>query len=449
MKKHFIKSVLSLFLALLTVTPAFADAVSPLTTEQLDFFNLNGINYYTPTASKLGAVGCYIGDITIIGGTVAEKIWTGLTTFMTPEQAAGVMGNMASESGFNPVRHETSKLNAHPGYDIVNGTDVSYGIGLIQWSYGRRVRLMQYVQNTAPHLMQYFLNPEEYGRLGGEAFLQKAGEGVTNQLIQIELQFLKEELTNTASYKGIFNTTSVYDATKFFLEHIEIPKNPYIGAHMGRVTAAEAYYQQYSGTTIVNTSTGSNGTTVSCGASGTFQDLVLRYAWPQYHSPIYVDRMPDYAKIVASRSASGKYVGGSYNGIAGIDCGGFVTTLMQESGFAPNYNSGKGNAASQEQWVKSNGWVLLNGSESSVINTSVLQPGDVAFSGPVNAASHTFVYVGSIAGFGSNIASASANGNGSNNYARAPMAGKESLTYSEYNNPNSTPVRWYRKAESI
>ena len=84
----------------------------------------------------------------------------------------------------------------------------------------------------------------------------------------------------------------------------------------------------------------------------------------------------------------------------------------------------------------------LNGSENSVDNTSVLQPGDVAFSGPANAASHTFVYVGNIAGFRSNIASASANGTG--NYARAPMAGKESLTYSD-----STPVRWYRKAESI
>lgn len=432
--------IISCLVLVLSPTHIYA-AQSTLDDSTLNFMGLNGIYYYNPLGRSTHTSGCYIGDITIIGGTVAEKIWTGLTTFMTPEQAAGVMGNMGNESGFNPVRHETSKLNEHPGYDIINGTDVSYGIGLIQWSYGRRVRLMQYIQSSAPHLLQYFLEPETYGRIGGEAFLQKAGEGVTNQLIQIELQFLREELTNTPSYKGIFNTTSVYDATKFFLEHVEIPQNPYISAHMGRVTSAEAYYRTYSGATFIDTST-SGSLTVNCGAGGSFQDLVLRYAWPQYHKAVYTSRMPDYAEAVARRLSSGKYVGGDYHGIDGIDCGGFVTTLMQDSGFAPNYNSGKGNASTQEQWVKNNGWMLLNGSTSSVIDTSILQPGDVAFSGPANAASHTFVYVGNIAGFGSNIASASIDG-------RAPMAGAESLTYSDYDDPNSAPVRWYRKAESI
>ena len=90
--------------------------IHALTNAQWDFFNANGIYYYDPQGG--GFTGCYVGDITVQGSTAAEKIWTGLTTFLTDEQAAGVMGNMVSESGFNPVRHEMSKLNEYKSYCV-------------------------------------------------------------------------------------------------------------------------------------------------------------------------------------------------------------------------------------------------------------------------------------------------------------------------------------------
>jgi hypothetical protein len=141
--------------------------------------------------------------------------------------------------------------------------------------------------------------------------------------------------------------------------------------------------------------------------------------------------MPAYADAVNQSISEGRYVGGSVAGVPGIDCGGFVTILVQNSGIAPDYNDSKGNTSTQEAWVRSHGWQLINDSVSSYVDTSLLQPGDVAFS-----SGHTFIYVGEIPGFNSVIASASYSYHGA---GRAPMAGAEDLTFG-----NGAIVRWYR-----
>lgn len=165
--------------------------------------------------------------------------------------------------------------------------------------------------------------------------------------------------------------------------------------------------------------TGLSASPSDCAVTGDLPTLVKSYAWPEYHEKPYVQRKPAYIQAIAAAKKEGKYIGGC----EGVDCGGFVTTLLNNSGFDPEYNyAGKGgNTTIQESWAKKN-WQNL-GSGSS-IDTATLQPGDVAFS-----PGHTFVYIGNIEGFGSNIASASLCG-------RAPMAGAESLTAN---------TRWYRK----
>ena len=142
--------------------------------------------------------------------------------------------------------------------------------------------------------------------------------------------------------------------------------------------------------------------------------------------------MPAYAEAVTRSISEGRYVGGSVAGVPGIDCGGFVTILVQNSGLEPEYNDGKGNTDAQEAWAKSHGWQLLNSASSIAVDTSILQPGDVAFS-----SGHTFIYVGEIPGFDSVIASASYSTIGA---GRAPMAGREDLMHG-----NGVTVRWYRK----
>lgn len=176
-----------------------------------------------------------------------------------------------------------------------------------------------------------------------------------------------------------------------------------------------------------------NGNTneVGCSVNGEFQALVQSYAWPDWHPAPWHDRMPAYATAVTQSISEGRYVGGSVAGVPGIDCGGFVTILVQNSGLAPDYNDTKGNTTTQEKWVKNHNWHLINSSPNSKVDTSLLQPGDVAFS-----SGHTFIYVGDIPGFNSVIASASYS---TNNAGRAPMAGKEDLTFG-----NGAIVRWYR-----
>lgn len=395
--------------------------------------------YYNPESSTKCTPN-FKSDVAVYGSAVEEKIWAGLTSFLTAEQAAGVLGNLQSESGLNPARHETSALNKHqPGFDLMGNPKVAYGLGLGQWSYSRRIRLYGFIKGRAPELLTYFDNYQTYGKLSGSEFQKAAGETVTDQLISLEVEYLRDELNS--AYSGFFKSSTVEEATAYFLEHFEVPKDPTLSAHPERLTQAQAFYQRYSNTKIVASTTksgsplctNSSDLTLS-GDAGSLQSLVLEYAWSHYYQAPYTERKPAYAEAVSRRLASGKYVGGTVNGAAGIDCGGFVTTLMQESGFEPNYNAGGGNTAAQESWVKANGWQLLNENEHTTVNTGILQPGDVAFT-----PGHTFVYVGDIPGFDSKIASASYSETGS--YARAPMAGRESLTYG-----NGGIARWYRKS---
>lgn len=176
----------------------------------------------------------------------------------------------------------------------------------------------------------------------------------------------------------------------------------------------------------INSNTNENG----CSVSGEFSSLVLSYAWPEYHAAPYVERMPAYADAVTKSLSEGRYVGGSVFGVPGIDCGGFVTILVQNSGLEPNYNDGEGGTDTQEAWVQAHNWQLLNSAAGTAVDTSILQPGDIAFS-----SGHTFIYVGEISGFGSVIASASYG----ESSARAPMAGHEDPIFG-----NGVYVRWYR-----
>lgn len=405
--------------------------VSALTEAQLDKYNRNGIYYYNPSPAKK----CLnLGDIEVSGETAAEKIWTGLTSFMTEEQAAGVMGNMVHESNLNPAQHEMSQLRKYqPGFDLTElysseGNRVSYGIGLIQWSYGRRVNFMNYLKSDFPDLVEYLEDYQTYSPTyhNGDWFIEVAGDSAANALISAELSYLKQELTNHRSYSGIFDQTTVYDSAKYFLEHVEIPQNPTIEMHPERATDAQKYYDEFHDKTI----TGGSGSCSTSGDIATLQEYVLKYAWPDFHPAPYTELMPDYAEVIKKRRSEGLYVGWG-----GIDCGGFVTTIIQESGYDPEYNySGKGGAVpDQLRWLKKN-WTLLNADENTPVDTSILQAGDVAiYSNSEHG--HTFLYVGEIDGFNSDVASASFK-------ERSPMAGRPSLTYG----PDRMIVLWFRKS---
>jgi beta-lactamase class A len=206
---------------------------------------------------------------------------------------------------------------------------------------------------------------------------------------------------------------------------VYLPNKPYVVAILtdkpdqwsGVAAIAKGVNQAMGGSDAGTTGdTGCAGGTVG---NGDLSSTVKAYAWSTYHAAPFIKKRPDYATAVQKAQDAGIYVGGlSY---PGIDCGGFVTLAMIDSGFEPKYNySGKGgNTISQEAWLKAN-WQRIHPS-----STADLQPGDVAIN-----SDHTYIYVGKISGFQSNVASASLD-------SRAPMAGHEA--------PADPAFNWYRK----
>ena len=262
---------------------------------------------------------------------------------------------------------------------------------------------------------------------------------------------IQEAITTIGTDKNIvfvtnYNGTSTYDSNNRIFEELAKENSNIIIADWAKTVSAnpdtylasDHIHPNSAGAELfaetiwsaINSNTNANG----CSVNGEFQALVLGYAWPEYHSAPWHDRMPAYAEAVTQSISEGRYVGGSVAGVPGIDCGGFVTVLVQNSGLEPNYNDSKGATDTQEAWVKSHNWTLINANAGTRVDTSLLQPGDVAFS-----SGHTFIYVGEIEGFDSVIASASYSTHGA---GRAPMAGKEDLLFG-----NGAIVRWYRNPD--
>ncbi|NLA43307.1 SGNH/GDSL hydrolase family protein [Candidatus Saccharibacteria bacterium] len=162
--------------------------------------------------------------------------------------------------------------------------------------------------------------------------------------------------------------------------------------------------------TIKNGGNGDDRSKTDCNttgfAGGNFNETLKHYAWSEWKG---LDTKPrqEYKDAFTKAKSNGLYIGGLKH--PGIDCGGFVTLLVRDSGFDKDYNyGGKGGpTSSQQKWASEN-WETLGSSAS--IDPASLQPGDVAINN-----GHTFIFVGDVPGFEANIASASLD-------ERAPMA---------------------------
>ncbi len=341
----------------------------------------------------------------LVGSDNAQKVWNYFKgTGLSDEQVAGIMGNLAWESGdptFNKAT-DSEELSGGGGY------------GLAQWTGGRRTQL-----NDAA---------------------SRAGSSVTD--LQFQLDYLHQEMKtrterdggSTTEMDGIKKTGSVEEATEYFMYNFERPGDLRLEE---RTEYAKQYLAKYGGTGGGDATTGgkdsssgkcksSGGSSVNssaeCGEGGLIGTLKC-YAWPKYRG-LDITPTEDYKKAIERAQSQGRYVGGTAH--PGIDCGGFVSLLLQDSGFEPAYNySGKGgNTVSQYKWTKENWQTLGQGNQ---INVADLRPGDVAN----DENNHTFMFVGPVDGFEpTGIASASWD-------ERAPMAGHE--------NPTESKWTWFRK----
>lgn len=329
---------------------------------------------------------------------------------LTDFQAAGIMGNMHHESGYEPQRAQGifDRLVPASNWSEAKGG----GWGLVQWTPGSKM-----------------VDP-----------VTAAGKDAND--IHVQLEYLWGQLNNEwpAGWGGgppssgfnekaagdhLKSTTTVADATLSFETKYERHSG---SPQPSRITESERILEMVRTGEIDSSLSG--GSANPCGSknSGNVVSTALEYAWPEHKGKGFVTPKPEYEAALKTARESGRYIGG--NSMPGIDCGGFVTTVMIDSGFEPNYNhsgllkNGAGYTVIQQQWTEAN-WQKIG----SVESTADLKPGDVAFT-----PGHTFMYVGAQPGFETEIASASLE-------SRAPMAGKESATRDH----NGAAVEWYRK----
>jgi len=411
----------------------------PVSVSAMDipFFQSNDILYYDGSSGTgCTTVGTNYStplDLpTLTGSDNAEKIWNFLTgdAELSPEQAAGIMGNIKQESNFKSDLEEGPESAARHSVRPV-------GYGIVQWTGERRLALEKGAEEKGVPASDLgfqlvFMVQESKDRQVDQWVLDRAEGADFGQVGDNEWDVLKKQET-------------AEDAAAFW--HAAFERSGDNRSQIQeRLDDANAILEQFGGSVGAAAGESLGGGACSAAGSGDLIATLLEYAHPT-HTPYAgnnrVDPAPKpaYAEVAKKLTSEGKWVGGGQGSeleptppTPGIDCGGFVSILLTQSGFEPDYNFGLDmdrGSSNQEfgqlPWAKRSGKCLGTGGQ---INVSDLRPGDVAYSN-----GHTFLYVGQVNGFEGVYASAS--------YAvwRSPMAGG---TYETATHPDYV---WYGRRE--
>lgn len=373
------------------------------------FYSSNDILYYNP--DDPGACTTGTNEAQLNGSDNLQKIYNYfLGKGLSDIQAAGAVGNITVESAGAKDPLIVERSSSHPelpkstpnpeSLPVVDGWPGGQtrqpGWGLIQWTpAGKFIDLAKKANVSPPYdlakemdVIWWHMN-------------NTTPTGVTNFI---------------AEYKTV---NDVQKATILYMEKMEGPQVP---NSIDRVQGAKLALK------YPKMGAAGGGSVSSCGtsdgaAAGNAVQTALNYAWPQYHPAPYLTMKPSYSKAVQAAQAAGKYVGGGAN--PGVDCGGFITRVMQDSNVDPQYNKDKGGTDAQLAYVISSGKYT----ELHPKTTADMKPGDIAINGE-----HTYMYVGKNPGFETDIASASYSTTGAS--WRTPMAGHES--------PADPNYRWFR-----
>lgn len=390
-------------------------------------YSSNGVYFYDGSYSACAVSG-------LVGENNIEKIYNYLLgKGLRPFQAGGVLGNIRVEGGFSATRHEEGK-----SWDIG-------GYGIVQWTGSRRDAIAEKIKEVDPSLMEYY--KDEYGgavtKENGYVHADLPVE-ISDRFMIIELDFLYQEATNRkvrsglgfkgdTEWEAIQNSKTLREASDIWLKSFERPGNQSdshaeVRQKYGEEALAEINVDPSDTSLSANTLSSSGpGCLSATGNVTALQQYVKAYAHPKYMGHGHITALPAYAQAIKKAIGEGMYVGGIKH--KGIDCGGYVTRLIIDSGWDKSYNysglskKGAGATPTQEKWLKAN-WEKLN-----ITDTSQLQPGDVAME-----PGHTWIFVGSIDGFDSTQSSASLDN-------RAPMASSTG----EINKSLKSATTWYRK----
>jgi hypothetical protein len=378
-----------------------------------------------------------IGAVQLAGSDNVEKI---LNFFMQKglnlAQASGIVGNMMQESGLNPAIIQGGG-NATADYSPQNGV----GFGLVQWTFtARQAPLVKHIREdlglsdiTSLEGQLSFAWTELTGPYESTlSKLKAADDPIAAAVVVHDGYEVSADSADTVRNVRGGNAQKVYDK---FKDAPSLGGETAKGEFKSPGGSPDGPSQQKKDNPAqkVDNVKKKDACTQLPANEANLENILRAYAWPDKRTNNIATPTDDYTQASAKNSKNGIYVGGNN----GIDCGGFVTQLMIDSGFEPNYNySGKisnnaGNTPIQERWLKEN-WEPLGSSPET------LQTGDVAIN-----ENHTFVYIrsktqadnGQYSWFHAETASASYQ-----NPSRAPAADPDQDTALK-----NSGYQWYRK----
>lgn len=281
--------VISLFFVVTTYQTVTVGAKSKqqgLSTTKLGDFAQAGILYYNPGECISGKK----GSGAACGSTAEEIYWSTISKYNNdPIKVAGIIGNLVSEGGMNPVAWEGYPSYGNGGVnssgELVGGWDAYYngsitstGVGAFAITSGLDSYL-QYVNDSRPDLVDYFKDTKEYSYnwlyhpedcstnaehpVYGDCLLDKIGASEFGNLVEFEVEYALGEKFEPGTTQEYWDTdfSTPSDAAYWWMDRWERPgvRNP-----EDRERYAEDAYDMYKDFTC---SSGSSKTTSSSGDS--------------------------------------------------------------------------------------------------------------------------------------------------------------------------------------
>jgi hypothetical protein len=237
--------------------PSYASALSAAREEQFAEYD---ILFYDPEEdlSKISTwhSNC-LSDISTTGDDFGARLVSGIQSLgLTTNQAAGILGNYLSEGGHPATYEDVARgkgldmWDANSRYTISTGS-YPWGIGMAQWTGGRRVELLNRVRDTAPDLLWIYENGMTDKSGNSESinslyvpyakFEEKVGgPAVVDRLYQVELQLLADELGSGGTWSNYLSQDydSPEQAALVFFWYYEMNAKTYSQAVALPVTAA-------------------------------------------------------------------------------------------------------------------------------------------------------------------------------------------------------------------
>ncbi|MEU8222271.1 phage tail tip lysozyme [Kribbella sp. NPDC048915] len=320
-------------------------------------------NPFVVDSSKSSACSCVDGNLS--GANNQQKAFNFFVqNGYSKEQAAGIVGNMISESSVEPGRLQgTNPGTVSMPSEVINS---SLGWGIVQWTPA------------------------------GKMIRPSRDDGVSDETIAslgYQLEFLLKQLRGEgplpegAAGTALKAANSVEDAAFQFghkFERFAGSENPSHPRYAERKANARHVYQQFAdsapsggdgGETEAAASTGG-----ACGAgSGNIAEVAKNLAWPEggHNGTDASLAKPEFVQAMA------QYNDGPNGYVPYSDCGRFVATVMRMSGADPNFP--KVSTGVQFDYMMNSGkydsW--------HAVPPGGMKPGDI-----LNGPGHTYLYVG-------------------------------------------------------